>query len=504
MTILCTSVFHAMGLVLLRSASLLLPPTERKEWSREWRSELWHVRQACTPRKGISWSGEREVTAFCMGAFQDVFCLRRDLSQIALPLSMARGSARQCLILLAVVAIASCGIATLLPNVRVQFQPTGYHLPVDLVLIRDAQATNDSVPTISGNQFRLWKKRRQQLFDNFAFYRIVDEPLSTAPSRRPVVRIAHSSSNLFELLHIPMRFTSPNRKAYADMPKMILSDAMWTREFNRNPYIAGRVVRVGSREAVIDGVAPADASRLPDKVDAWLLEPDSAIASDGMGYVMAHLTPSASRNRGCENWNMIAPRSDGVLDDFLCVSLTNSTPGLSTIFLFAVFMACLAVPATTPLTLGEHLLSSRKIFWQTRLRRWSFLVGKITLVLPTVYFLSIDVAYMYSGLLPASSIYVQIVCSFSICLSGLRWALRDQRQRCPVCLGKLTHPARVGQPSRNFLAWNGTELMCVDGHGLMHVPELATSWFSTQRWMYLDASWEVLFAEPPIVTTGHF
>ncbi len=42
------------------------------------------------------------------------------------------------------------------------------------------------------------------------------------------------------------------------------------------------------------------------------------------------------------------------------------------------------------------------------------------------------------------------------------------------------HPARVGQPSRSFLAWNGTELICVDGHGLLHVPEMPTSWFSTQ------------------------
>jgi hypothetical protein len=71
--------------------------------------------------------------------------------------------------------------------------------------------------------------------------------------------------------------------------------------------------------------------------------------------------------------------------------------------------------------------------------------------------------------------------------------LLDQRRRCPVCLQMLRNPVRVGQPSRNFLAWNGTELICVAGHGFLHVPEMPTSWFSTQRWLYLDASWRSIF-----------
>ena len=70
----------------------------------------------------------------------------------------------------------------------------------------------------------------------------------------------------------------------------------------------------------------------------------------------------------------------------------------------------------------------------------------------------------------------------------------DQRQRCPVCLNRVAHPAQVGLASRTFLAWNGTELMCTGGHTLLHVPGLPTSWFGTQRWLYLDASWEFLFA----------
>ena len=80
-----------------------------------------------------------------------------------------------------------------------------------------------------------------------------------------------------------------------------------------------------------------------------------------------------------------------------------------------------------------------------------------------------------------------------LCILAFRWILIDQRRRCPVCLRLLSEPVRVGQASMSFLGWSGTELMCARGHGLLHVPEFPTSWFSTQRWLYLDASWSGLF-----------
>ena len=139
-------------------------------------------------------------------------------------------------------------------------------------------------------------------------------------------------------------------------------------------------------------------------------------------------------------------------------------------------------------------MCSHKHSWSRQLCRWSFLSAKIALLLPIVYFASLDLAYGRSGLAPAGAMYIQLLCSFSLCLFGFRWVLQDQRQRCPVCLRTVTNPAEVGQASRTFLAWNGTELMCAGGHTLLHVPALPTSWFSTQRWLYLDPSWEFLFA----------
>jgi hypothetical protein len=121
-----------------------------------------------------------------------------------------------------------------------------------------------------------------------------------------------------------------------------------------------------------------------------------------------------------------------------------------------------------------------------------FLGIKFSLLLPTIYFVSLDVAYAVP-FAPSRTQYIQIVTSFLVALFSFRWALKDQRRRCPVCLATLTNPVRVGEPSRSFLAWNGTELICSGGHGLLHVPELPTSWFATQRWLYLDSSWSGIF-----------
>jgi hypothetical protein len=160
-------------------------------------------------------------------------------------------------------------------------------------------------------------------------------------------------------------------------------------------------------------------------------------------------------------------------------------------------LACLALPATTSLPLGEYAAHSSHVPWTTRVRRWAFLSAKFILIVPIVYFGSLDLAYSSSSMSVGTSELLEVFSSFWALLLAFRWALRDQRRRCPVCLCTLTNPARVGQFSRNFLAWNGTELVCLSGHGLLHVPDIPTSWFSNQRWLYLDPSWSALFPVGP-------
>jgi hypothetical protein len=378
-----TLVCHLFCLGSIRCVSLLVPGHQREEWWREWRSELWHVREACTPERGISWAAEREVARFCLGAFQDALCLRRHAAPRRMPHATTMGSAMQCILLLAGLAATSYGITLLLPGVSAILHSPHYRDVQNLMLIRDAHYSGDSIPTISTEQYRLWNLRRQEIFDGFSYYRVAYESVLNARNVKAVRGIAIASPNLFTLLGLPIRFASG--EVQGEMPQLILSNEMWKSEFGGDPHISGRVVRVGQREAIVGGVAPAESWRLPGKVDAWLLEPDAASIADGMGFVVAHLRASPLHARWGASWHMSAPKPDGSLDDFFCVSLTERTRGCGDVFLFAVLLACLALPATTSLPLGEYRLSSRKLSWPKRLRRWCFLGSKIALLLPIVY-----------------------------------------------------------------------------------------------------------------------
>ncbi len=503
MTLRPASVLHVLQLAGLRCVSLLVPRCQRKEWWREWRSELWHVRQACTPMRGVSWNAEREVAKFCLGAFQDALCLRGLPGQRRIPHATTMGSALQCVLWLVGLVAISYGVSQLLPGAALARHSAHYRDARNLALIRDARFTDISVPTISAEQYQAWRRRRQDVFDGFAFYQLTQQSVTSASRADASGRIAVASTNLFELLGLQIRLTPAAGQFHSELPKLILSDEAWKRDFGADPHVAGRTVQLGLRTAVVGGVAPPGLWRLPGKVEGWLLIPNADIAGS-MGFVVARLKSSAEHANVAGNWEMAAPTPDGTMGDFACAALTERTRGPNDLFLFTVFLACLALPATTSIPLGEYRVTSQTLSWSKRLRRWGFLGCKIALLLPIVYFVSLDLAHLRATIDPITSEYIQLAASFSICLFGLRWVLRDQRQRCPVCLKRLTHPARVGQPSRNFLAWNGTELICVAGHGLLHIPEIQTSWFDTQRWLYLDPSWDVLFADPGLASAGYF
>jgi hypothetical protein len=167
----------------------------------------------------------------------------------------------------------------------------------------------------------------------------------------------------------------------------------------------------------------------------------------------------------------------------LCVStalllLSNADHAERLTFLNSLtFFACawLIVPATTTMSLGDYPAGHN---W---LRRWIFFAAKIVLIFLIVIasFLAISPLGIHIG--------------FWACVIANRWALLDQRRRCPVCLRLLANPVRMGDRSRIFLEWSGTELMCLRGHGLLHVPESPAIWFNKQRWLDFDSSWRGLF-----------
>jgi hypothetical protein len=483
-----------MNRVFLHCASLLVSRDQRVDWRREWSAELWHMRRSCPPSELFSWKAEQAAAAFCLGAFQDAFCvrgIRRENREVA---PSQHGSAGECLFWLAGLLALSCILACVLPGVYVESHPAHYQINPGLILLQSDLFTDSSAATITGQQFLDLKASRQRGIDGLAFYRMTKETLSPGLHAKPKWAVAHASFNLFALLGGPESFAAVSSEPSGGLPPVVLSDELWKREFNGNPKVIGNVVRVGRIAARVFGVLPRGSWRLPGRADAWLLQPNTEISRSAVGYVVAHTTRFGQAEMYDDRLHINAFVTDDPDADLWGVSFDERTRGPWTIFRFAVFLAFLALPAITSVSLGESCFSSHRPSLARNLYRWVFLSTKIVLLLSIAYFASLDLSYWNATGYSALSEYAQLASSFFICLFGMRWILLDQRERFPVCLRRVTHPAQVGQASRTFLAWNGTELMCTSGHTLLHVPGLPTSWFGTQRWMYLDTSWKFLFA----------
>jgi hypothetical protein len=167
-------------------------------------------------------------------------------------------------------------------------------------------------------------------------------------------------------------------------------------------------------------------------------------------------------------------------------------------YLFVIAVAFVVIAATSSLSLGEYPAVRSSPVRAKRFRRWLFFGLKLALIVPIVICGTFDAVKLVSA--PASRLIdpmavwsMQPQAALVFFVIAFRWALNDQRRRCPVCLRLLTESASIGQFSHNFLEWYGTELFCAKGHGLLHVPEIATT-YSTQRWRDLDRSWSVLFS----------
>jgi hypothetical protein len=494
---------ESLNIAALRCAALLVPSSRRSEWLQEWIAELWYVREACVPEQGSSWQGERDVAAFCLGAFQDALCLCRTAPRHKSSKTHPLHSPAQCAFFMIILVATSWCFALMLPGVRRAIQSPLYRDSHNLILISSAGLSDDDFPSIRADQYRSWRDRRQHLFSDFAFYQTSIKLLHIAPHKEAELKIARSSSNLFDLVGLPIQFAAPSQQGSETLPTMVLSEKLWRTTFNADPHIFGRIFKVGLRSVKIVGILADGSWQLPGKPDAWLLEPDdhaASIPTTTRGYVVARRDPSLLQTPVAGTWRLFSPEENGMLS-FDCVSFNDHRQAPFGIFEFVLFLAVVSLPATTSLPLGDYPASRHNFQWSVKLHRWIFLCSKLALILPIVYFGSLDLAYCSASISPETSQCLQGVISFCALLFAFRWALRDQRKRCPVCLRLLTNPARVGQPSRNFLGWNGIEFICNDGHGFLHVPEITTSWFSSQRWLYLDPSWDVLFSKPTLASS---
>ncbi|HKR26760.1 MAG TPA: hypothetical protein VJS11_04870 [Acidobacteriaceae bacterium] len=469
--------------LLLRLTSLLLPRRERAEWLAEWRGELHYLLHRRVP--------VLTCLAFSMGAIPDAFWIRRHLQWPRLE------TARSCLLLLAAGAALTAGTALLVPSVRQEMFPPAYRGPSDLVTISSTPTVLGTGSQISAGEYLAWSTHAHPSLSRTAFY----EPVSGTVDlngRGETWLVGRATESLTALLHIRASESLLQECRRTGAAPLVLSRAAWMRDFAGTPGIVGRSLRFEGQRATIIAIAPPIDSALPMPMDAWTLETEEAIAPMAAdrfshGYMLAQRVAGSGNAADIGVVQLIS--DDGTPVRLCAIPLAifahyhRMIPEID--FLLGLFMACLVMPAVLFISLQAGLVTER-LSLKMRTRGWFFLVGKIALLLPLLYCGPLLIAHALASA-PGSEQTIQTFTTIAATLASAWWLLEDQRQRCPHCLRRLTSPARVGERSRSFLGFSGMEFVCAQGHGLLHVPDYPTSWFSSQRWLSLDSSWRVLF-----------
>ena len=176
-----------------------------------------------------------------------------------------------------------------------------------------------------------------------------------------------------------------------------------------------------------------------------------------------------------------------LLSTIIAVLVTGSWHPLSLYFVDQLKRSLIGAPLVVFVTFAtasrRHLEQGsigRKLYW---LKRQLFFLAKTALIVTLTFLLSADLCHSLRATLPNTADLLQILAFVLLALVGMRWAFNDQEQRCKQCLHALATPARVGRPSHNLLEWNGTELLCKQGHGLLSIPEIETSWCQSSQWI---------------------
>ncbi|MDQ2713014.1 MAG: ABC transporter permease [Acidobacteriota bacterium] len=306
--------------------------------------------------------------------------------------------------------------------------------------------------------------------------------------------IIKTQASLFQVLH-----AKPMIGQVLSTEGVVLTYRIWKSMFHGDGQVLRRKVRLGSEWYRVAAVMPANFRFLSRQPAVFLIEP---VVPDKRVMVAARIKPGVSEKKLDAELTRIA---ETACYYFLRSQLRYSfpqdavwTPVRS--FFVAAFATALLLLAVSRFSLRRLQASLQKQRSTVFIKRAMFFSAKLTLAFLVVFVAALewsrsDSAVLYASQDPATGpflLWLYILGTMGV----LFWSVADQRVRCRVCLRLMCLPVRVGCPGCLLLDWSGTELLCTEGHGILHVPHLAASWDEdSERWISLDESWKSLFAE---------
>ncbi len=447
--------------MLIRLASLLVPRRQRKDWRKEWNSEAWHVAKHLNGP---------QLRQFCWGAFPDAVSCRAiafNRENLLREFNYWSRSPGFCLATLTALILLLTAISGFLPKTRDVLLPLPYANADRIVTVAQTGPSLAARRGIPARWAVLWK-HESKFLDDVATYswRGEGNVLTANVSENFFTLLgAHSAmGRLFERGDtqecancVVLSYDYSKRAAATKGYRVIgvLDKRFWFvsrdvaiwRVTAVPDHRTGVVARLRSDSTIKAAINEMQALVCADGVSAWdaLIEMTPlqervryVLGSFGLALILATVITFA----GSRLTLRPARQYDSVGALFFCAK--------TALALLAVLIAGIEFTRASAIT-----MTGGTDAWTEPLSTWLFLLAS---------------------------------------MGALTWSVYDQSQRCRVCQRRLGLAAHVGCPGCMLFDWAGTELVCSEGHGMLHVPEMTSSWHEPEQWTSLDDSWLELFA----------
>ncbi|HEY4362447.1 MAG TPA: hypothetical protein VGN17_15845 [Bryobacteraceae bacterium] len=467
--------------LLIRLAGVLVPVRHREEWAREWLAELHHAESRGT-------ESAASLLRFARGAFDDALWHRRE-EWSPERLAVRGRSPAWCLGGIGAVIVSIAMVSGFLPVTRSILMPLPYRDPERIATASDGGAPLATRHAIAADSVRLWQSR-SKLIEGAEAYSWKESFAKDSFGWPTRVRRAMVSENFFFLLGARSSegrvFARDQFTSCGDC--VVISYPFWRGALQGKRVTRETEVVLDERRYHVAAVLAPDFWFLSREIQVWTVAPIGSFEGQQTGVVV-RLAPEVTPGDGQRELGAVIRKANGGIRGTGLIQLSPVAGRVRSVFgSFGLALVLAIVTAAG---------SSRLRFCRMNFRGALFFAAKTLLLLAVVFVAGLEFTRAASiNMLGGADLLTEPLStwlSLLACMGVLLWSVRDQQARCRVCLNRLGLRTRVGCPGCLLLDWAGTELVCVEGHGMLHVPEMVSSWSKSDQWTSLDESWQALF-----------
>lgn len=473
---------------IVSGAAWATPRHLRTEWKREWLGRIWHRWQFVRHAGGWNKTEQFRLLLTALSSIPDAFWQFASQEDVRRRTSEFVRSPWTCMGLLALtfllIAFFTKGLPATRQLVKEVFDPAS-----NRIVIMWLQPFGGKPRGIPPDVVPDWRKDSRSL-EAVASFSVHEAAVRSGGYSMGTLPVISSDQHLFEVLQVrPLLGTVANDSFTA------IDYRIWTSKFHGDRKILGTTIFVAGKPHVISAVLRPGFSFLTRKPSIYISGQHGRLdAMMVVGRVRRGTDPSKLEKELAR----IARDNDYYffLMDPKLRSATLAGVVFSPVRLFALAFSISLFPM---LWFSRVRMRHIKSGWapanrSASRRRVLFFAAKLSIALAIVFVSALEWARPESSLLLSWTDEgggLGIIWLYSLgAMAALFGAVADQRARCRVCLRLLAFPVRIGRPGSLLLDWGGTEFLCSEGHGVLHIPQLSTSWDEdADRWITLDDSW---------------